>query len=324
MQTPSVSACQSTRLCLFCKSPIVGRNRHAAYCSKSCADKYRPYKRQGVCKTCGKHSLKLSRKGYCSRECSGSRPRAKDPCIELLVEHAKQGMNCKRSARILGKSGNFVYKNRRKLGLAVPSRKEWNRALAVEKGNARPDQWGLKNPSSLEEWQAWAYREDQKEWTEFASIACWSNDTNVQREMARLAYYRDHETNKARSREIAKRRYHKLKHTPNFKVKHMMRNTLQRIARKVSFRKTERTNVYLGCTIDEARRHIEKQFQRGMAWDNHGVWELDHIIPLAKWDLTNPQHIKRANHFTNLQPLWKRDNREKGARLIGSHQMALL
>jgi hypothetical protein len=123
-------------------------------------------------------------------------------------------MNCKRSARILGKSGNFVYKNRRKLGLAVPSRKEWNRALAVEKGNARPDQWGLKNPSSLEEWQAWAYREDQKEWTEFASIACWSNDTNVQREMARLAYYRDHETNKARSRVASRATYQKRKHDP--------------------------------------------------------------------------------------------------------------
>lgn len=64
--------------------------------------------------------------------------------------------------------------------------------------------------------------------------------------------------------------------------------------------------------------HIEAQFKKGMTWDNWGkVWEIDHIVPLAKFDLRNPEHVKRSNHWTNLQPLWKADNRRKGARCAG-------
>jgi len=200
--------------------------------------------------------------------------------------------------------------------MRVLTRKEANRSRAIKEGNARPNLWGVIHPSTVCEWQSWAFVREQSEWKRSQRLDDWS--------LAISPYYRNHERNKAIHREVAKRRYHRLKHTPQFKVKHMMRNILSRIARKVSFRKTQRTHEYLGCTIDHARRHIEKQFRKGMSWDNHGEWELDHIIPLAKWDLTNPQHIKRANHYSNLQPLWKQENRAKGARLIGKHQMALL
>lgn len=74
-----------------------------------------------------------------------------------------------------------------------------------------------------------------------------------------------------------------------------------------------------------ARKHIEKQFKRGMHWNNHGtVWHIDHIIPLSKFDLTDPMQRKRANHFTNLQPLYVHENMSKGARITQPHQLALL
>jgi hypothetical protein len=57
-------------------------------------------------------------------------------------------------------------------------------------------------------------------------------------------------------------------------------------------------------------------FQLGMHWGNHGLygWQIDHIRPLASFDLTDPEQQKLAVHYTNLQPLWAFDNMSKGAK----------
>ena len=69
----------------------------------------------------------------------------------------------------------------------------------------------------------------------------------------------------------------------------------------------------LGCTVDELKTHLENQFQEGMTWDNWKPdgWHIDHIKPLSKFDLTDPIHFKEACHYTNLQPLWWKENLEK-------------
>ncbi len=73
----------------------------------------------------------------------------------------------------------------------------------------------------------------------------------------------------------------------------------------------------LGCTIPEFRAHIEAQFWLGMTWNNHHShgWHLDHIIPLASFDLTDREQFLRAAHFTNYQPLWGAHNIAKHDRL---------
>lgn len=73
----------------------------------------------------------------------------------------------------------------------------------------------------------------------------------------------------------------------------------------------------LGCTVPEFRAHIESQFWPGMTWDNHGPdgWHLDHVIPLAKFDLTDREQFLKAAHFTNYQPLWSEHNLAKNDRL---------
>jgi formylglycine-generating enzyme required for sulfatase activity len=55
----------------------------------------------------------------------------------------------------------------------------------------------------------------------------------------------------------------------------------------------------------------------GMNWDNHGsCWEIDHIIPIAHFDLTNAEEQQKAFHFTNLQPLYWKENRIKSDRIV--------
>lgn len=78
----------------------------------------------------------------------------------------------------------------------------------------------------------------------------------------------------------------------------------------------------LGCSITELKRYIEIQWQPGMSWDNWGrghhgqrEWQIDHIKPLAAYDLSDPAEVAKACHYTNLQPLWALDNMTKGARV---------
>lgn len=68
----------------------------------------------------------------------------------------------------------------------------------------------------------------------------------------------------------------------------------------------------LGCTIEELKNYLEGKFKEGMNWDNHGEWHIDHIKPLSKFDLSIPEQFKEACHYTNLQPLWAKDNLSKG------------
>ncbi len=65
--------------------------------------------------------------------------------------------------------------------------------------------------------------------------------------------------------------------------------------------------------------HIESMFEPGMSWDNWGEWHIDHIRPLASFDLENAERLAEACHYTNLRPLWKVDNLRKGAKDTVGH-----
>jgi hypothetical protein len=51
-----------------------------------------------------------------------------------------------------------------------------------------------------------------------------------------------------------------------------------------------------------------------MSWDNYGEWEIDHMTPLTSFSLQIREELIKACHFTNLQPLWKDQNKTKGGK----------
>jgi len=51
-----------------------------------------------------------------------------------------------------------------------------------------------------------------------------------------------------------------------------------------------------------------------MTWENHGEWHLDHIKPLASFDLTDPEQVEEASIFCNFQPLWAEENLRNGSK----------
>jgi hypothetical protein len=82
----------------------------------------------------------------------------------------------------------------------------------------------------------------------------------------------------------------------------------------VNIKKTNKTFDIVGCTPQFLKEYLEKQFVDGMHWGNYGEWHIDHIIPLSSMKHKDEIHI--LCHYTNLQPLWAKDNLIKSNKLI--------
>jgi hypothetical protein len=101
----------------------------------------------------------------------------------------------------------------------------------------------------------------------------------------------------------------------HFKIKDGMRKRILEVLKRDGGKKTQRTMKLIGCTVEELKQHIEKQFKPGMSWKKRHLFHIDHIIPCASFDLTKLSQQKKCFHYTNLQPLWAIDNIKKGAKL---------
>jgi len=74
----------------------------------------------------------------------------------------------------------------------------------------------------------------------------------------------------------------------------------------------------LGCSINELKTYLESKFLSGMSWENHGIygWHIDHIKPLSSFNLNDRKQMLEACHYTNLQPLWAKDNLSKSDKIV--------
>src|SRR4029077_17964672 len=72
--------------------------------------------------------------------------------------------------------------------------------------------------------------------------------------------------------------------------------------------KSDKTISLLGCSAESFRIYLESKFEPGMSWENYGKkvgdWNVDHIVPLALFDLSKSEHQRIAFHFSNCQPMW--------------------
>lgn len=107
----------------------------------------------------------------------------------------------------------------------------------------------------------------------------------------------------------------RLENDPEYRAVQNLRLRVLQAIKKCGVAKSAFTQELLGCTYEEARQHLAAQFEEGMSWDNHGEWEIDHIKPCASFDLTDPTQQRECFHYSNLQPLWRSENRRKKDRL---------
>jgi len=142
----------------------------------------------------------------------------------------------------------------------------------------------------------------------------------------RLAYAREHSARRRLKRTESERRatvryqaeYNRRRaaRDPVFKAMNAIRVRLNAAIRRRSVhRPKHRTEKFLGCTWQAFVEHIEGLFESGMTWDNWGreSWHIDHIVPLAAFDLSDPAECMVACHYRNHRPMRASDNMGKAA-----------
>ena len=82
--------------------------------------------------------------------------------------------------------------------------------------------------------------------------------------------------------------------------------------------KRGKTLELLGCDILTLKNHLQNKFSKGMTWNNYGAWHIDHIEPCVAFDLSKEEEQKKCMHYTNLQPLWAKDNLIKHSKRTGN------
>lgn len=105
------------------------------------------------------------------------------------------------------------------------------------------------------------------------------------------------------AKKYIKKRY---KEDSAYRLKRITQSRIFRVLQRLKVTKSRGTIKLLGCSSKEYKIYIEKLFLPEMTWDNHGViWEVDHIIACATFDLSIPEEQFKCFHYSNTQPLFK-------------------
>lgn len=93
-------------------------------------------------------------------------------------------------------------------------------------------------------------------------------------------------------------------------------SAMRKFVSRIAFCKNGiRTSDVLGYTKEEFIKHIERQFIKGMSWENFGKWHIDHITPISYFLKNGEKNPKVINALPNLQPIWAKDNLSKHAKI---------
>jgi len=122
---------------------------------------------------------------------------------------------------------------------------------------------------------------------------------------------------KKNSKRLNKQMYqyqkNKMKTDPLFRLQKNLRRRLRKICKN----KGDTTMGLVRCSSNHLRMYLQAQFQPGMSWGNYGkVWEVDHMMPCCSFDLERTGDQYKCYHYTNMQPLFKRQNLSKGKKIV--------
>jgi 5-methylcytosine-specific restriction endonuclease McrA len=131
---------------------------------------------------------------------------------------------------------------------------------------------------------------------------------------SKLEYQKEYQKNNRDKRNsyLVERR----QNDPLFKLITNVRNLIYNSFYYNGYSKNSKTEELLGCSFEELKEYLESKFEPWMNWDNRGLysgefnygWDIDHVIPLSS--VSEESDIIKLNHYTNLQPLCSKINRD--------------
>lgn len=186
-------------------------------------------------------------------------------------------------------------------------------AANIEAAREKQALWRKANPGRVKEIHA-RYREKNKH-----AIRQRHREWSASNKEAITRYRRARKTLKGDEVRRYAREWARQKRTeePLFVLISRLRCRTRSALRTASARASTRSVALLGCTRRQLAQHIEGMFADGMSWENIRLWHVDHIVPVSAFDLTDHEQQRAAFHFTNLQPLWAKDNLKKSDKVPG-------
>ena len=88
----------------------------------------------------------------------------------------------------------------------------------------------------------------------------------------------------------------------------LQRLSIRRMLKSSTLKKVKHTVEYLGCDSEYFQDYLKNKMVDGMTFDNI---HIDHIKPMSRFNLNNPDEFLDCCHYTNLQPLTAKQNMEK-------------
>lgn len=122
--------------------------------------------------------------------------------------------------------------------------------------------------------------------------------------------------NKQKWTEIRLRHYVKRRTVPSGRIEDSLRSRLYlMISNHI---KSASVLNLTGCSLEFLVGYLEAKFKKGMSWENYGIhgWHIDHIKPCCKFDLSKEEEQRKCFNYTNLQPLWAKENLSKGGKYV--------
>lgn len=301
-----------------------------------------PYgKRIANCLRCGNAYYPDQRdRKFCGHECYRADQRKRkanelqsNAKIHCSICHAKIGFGVTISARLLKVETCYLYTRWKALGVKQQKpdgKNSWRdataglRQLSKKYSNQAINAlWLSEYKVKFPDWSslAYSYMASKKAIIKYRDMNPEQKKLFLQKKFAskkrtgyknNLVYMKDwRKRNKEKSNQYARKSTKKRKAIdPGFRVQCNLRNRLRHIMKSAKKGGWSSYSNLTGCTSQELAAHIEKQFKKGMTWDNYGIdgWHVDHIMPCSKFDHTNELHVRQCWHFTNLRPLWAKDN----------------
>jgi hypothetical protein len=211
--------------------------------------------------------------------------------------------------RALAQERNRAYRARH------PDREKARRDQRAEGNKEYQKEWYKKNREKLLEKQK-AYYQDNKE----AVIAyqhknyAENRESIIKQQSAHAAHLRatSPEYRAKRSKICSDYIKKRLTEDPVFRMEQNLRRRLRQLVNDAKAPKSGKSRSIIGCSLDALRVHLESLFEPWMNWDNYGFgegkWIVDHHMPCASFDLSDPEQQRLCFHYSNLRPLcWEKN-----------------
>jgi hypothetical protein len=275
------------------------------------------------CECCGIkfQPMRGSKSRFCSVSCHNVSQKSQRPfwfeCSKCL---AAIGLGMGYHAKVFVTSKTAIYRCWKKEGIRAQTPTGYDSWQHYAKSVFVSRWWG----NSHKEWMS-EYNPKFPDWSAMAGIKkldIWIHkylkDDNELRIRANIA---KHKAAQSRRKSNKKRKIN----DPGFRVQCNLRHRLKEIMSKVKRGGTEHRNNLTGCTTRQLAKHLESTFKCGMTWNNYGTrWHVDHIIPCASFDHTDPKQRAQCWHWTNLRALDAKKNMDKSDTITEPQMMLLL